>query len=53
LIVQATVGTMAELEQLIHRVAQFGFSKTSIVLSSTIERRVPLRHLETNGKEKG
>ena len=52
-ILQAAVGSMAELEQLINRVAQFGFSKTSIVLSSAIERRVPLGHLEMNGKVKG
>ncbi|MCU1737100.1 MULTISPECIES: Lrp/AsnC family transcriptional regulator [unclassified Pseudomonas] len=52
-ILQAAVGSMAELEQLINRIAQFGFSKTSIVLSSAIERRVPLGHLDMNGKTKG
>ncbi len=52
-ILQAAVGSMAELEQLINRIAQFGFSKTSIVLSSAIERRVPLGHLDMNGKAKG
>ncbi|WP_409302487.1 Lrp/AsnC family transcriptional regulator [Pseudomonas sp. KCJK8993] len=49
-IMQAAVGSMPELEELINRVAQFGFSKTSIVLSSAIERRLPLGHLESNGK---
>jgi Lrp/AsnC family leucine-responsive transcriptional regulator len=31
---------------LINRIATFGFSKTSIVLSSAIEKRVPLGHIE-------
>ena len=43
---KAAVGSMTELEELINRVAKFGFSKTSIVLSSAIEKRVPLGHLE-------
>ena len=38
-IMQAAVGSMPELENLINRVAKFGFSKTSIILSSAIERR--------------
>jgi hypothetical protein len=42
---QAAVGSMPELEELINRIAQFGFSKTSIVLSSAIEKRVPLGRL--------
>jgi Lrp/AsnC family leucine-responsive transcriptional regulator len=41
---------MPELEELINRIATFGFSKTSIVLSSAIEKRVPLGQLEGNGK---
>ena len=41
-IMQAAVGSMPELEELINHVAQFGFSKTSIILSSAVERRVPL-----------
>ncbi len=49
-IMQAAVGSMPELEDLVNRVAQFGFSKTSIVLSSAIERRLPLGHLDGNGK---
>jgi Lrp/AsnC family leucine-responsive transcriptional regulator len=49
-IMQAAVGSMPELEDLINQVAQFGFSKTSIVLSSAIEKRVPLGQLEGNGK---
>lgn len=49
-IMQAAVGSMPELENLINRVAQFGFSKTSIVLSTAIERRMPLGHLDGNGK---
>ena len=49
-IMKAAVGSMPELEELINRVAKFGFSKTSIVLSSAIEKRVPLGHIESNGK---
>ncbi|MFW9080670.1 Lrp/AsnC family transcriptional regulator [Pseudomonas sp. P2757] len=49
-IMKAAVGSMPELEDLINRVAKFGFSKTSIVLSSAIEKRVPLGHIEGNGK---
>ena len=49
-IMQAAVGSMPELEELINRIATFGFSKTSIVLSSAIEKRVPLGHIEGNGK---
>lgn len=45
-IMQAAVGSMPELENLINRIAKFGFSKTSIILSSAIERRVPLAQLE-------
>jgi Lrp/AsnC family transcriptional regulator, leucine-responsive regulatory protein len=52
-IMQAAVGSMPELENLINRVAKFGFSKTSIILSSAIERRVPLAQLESNGKSGG
>ncbi|WP_085707097.1 Lrp/AsnC family transcriptional regulator [Pseudomonas sp. B35(2017)] len=49
-IMQAAVGSMPELEQLIDRVAKFGFSKTSIVLSSAIEKRVPLGQLAQHEK---
>jgi Lrp/AsnC family leucine-responsive transcriptional regulator len=49
-IMQAAVASMPKLEELIDRVAQFGFSKTSIVLSSAVEKRVPLGHIEGNGK---
>lgn len=49
-IMQAAVASMPELEELINRVAKFGFSKTSIVLSSAVEKRVPLGHIESNGK---
>jgi Lrp/AsnC family transcriptional regulator, leucine-responsive regulatory protein len=49
-IMQAAVGSMPELEDLINRVAQFGFSKTSIVLSTAVERRMPLGHLDASGK---
>src|SRR5450830_475136 len=52
-IMQAAVGSMPELESLINRIAKFGFSKTSIILSSAIERRVPLGQLEGNGKSGG
>jgi Lrp/AsnC family leucine-responsive transcriptional regulator len=47
-IMQAAVGSMPQLEDLINRIAQFGFSKTSIVLSTTVDRALPLNHLETN-----
>jgi Lrp/AsnC family leucine-responsive transcriptional regulator len=47
---KAAVGSMTELEELINRVAKFGFSKTSIVLSSAIEKRVPLGQIEGNSK---
>ncbi|MEB2624898.1 Lrp/AsnC family transcriptional regulator [Pseudomonas sp. YuFO8] len=50
-IMQAAVASMPELEELINRIATFGFSKTSIVLSSAIEKRVPLGHIEGNGKQ--
>lgn len=50
-IMQAAVGNMGELEALINRVSQLGFSKTSIILSSAVERRVPLDHLQGNGKK--
>ena len=50
-IMQAAVGSMTELEALINRVSQLGFSKTSIILSSAVERRVPLDHLQVNGKK--
>jgi Lrp/AsnC family leucine-responsive transcriptional regulator len=36
--------------QFIEQIITFGFSKTSIVLSSAIEKRVPLGHIEGNGK---
>jgi len=49
-IMQAAVASMPELEELINHVATFGFSKTSIVLSSAVEKRVPLGHIEGNGK---
>jgi len=50
-IMQAAVGSMGELEALINRVSQLGFSKTSIILSSAVERRVPLDHLQGNSKK--
>ncbi|CAK17445.1 Lrp/AsnC family transcriptional regulator [Pseudomonas entomophila] len=50
-IMQAAVASMGELEALINRVSQLGFSKTSIVLSSAVERRVPLAHLEATPKK--
>lgn len=50
-IMQAALGSMSELETLIDQVAQFGFSKTSIILSSAIEQRVPLGHLGQPGRK--
>ncbi|AIZ34253.1 Lrp/AsnC family transcriptional regulator [Pseudomonas sp. K1(2024)] len=45
-IMQAAVASMPELEALINQVSQLGFSKTAIILSSAVERRVPLDHLK-------
>lgn len=50
-IMQAAVTSMGELEALINRVSQLGFTKTSIILSSAVARRVPLGHLDSNGKK--
>ncbi len=50
-IMQAAVTSMGELEALINRVSQLGFTKTSIILSSAVARRVPLGHLGGNGKK--
>ncbi|AMA44603.1 Lrp/AsnC family transcriptional regulator [Pseudomonas monteilii] len=47
----AAVGSMEELETVIDQIAQFGFSKTSIILSSPIEQRVPLEHLLQAGRK--
>ncbi|MNO03174.1 hypothetical protein D3C81_2237980 [compost metagenome] len=47
---RGAVASMIELEDLINRVARFGSSKTSIVLSSAFEKRVPLGQLEGNAK---
>ncbi|MDX9665379.1 Lrp/AsnC family transcriptional regulator [Pseudomonas sp. P5_152] len=49
-IMRGAVASMIELEDLINRVARFGSSKTSIVLSSAFEKRVPLGQLEGNAK---
>lgn len=46
-IMRAAVDSMPHLEDLINRVAQFGFSKTSIILSTAVERSLPLNHLVT------
>ncbi|WDY58638.1 Lrp/AsnC family transcriptional regulator [Pseudomonas sp. PSKL.D1] len=50
-IMQAAVASMNELEALINRVSLLGFSKTSIILSSAVERRVPLEQLNASGKK--
>lgn len=50
-IMQAAVASMTELEALINRVSQLGFSKTSIILSSAVQRRIPLDHLQGTGKK--
>lgn len=44
-IMRAAVDSMEHLEQLLDRVARFGFSKTSIVLSTPVDRRLPAGHL--------
>lgn len=49
-IMLAAVGSMPQLEDLINRIAQFGFSKTSIVLSTAVDRPLPLNHLGIAGK---
>jgi Lrp/AsnC family leucine-responsive transcriptional regulator len=45
-IMRAAVDSMPHLEDLINRIAQFGFSKTSIILSTAVERNLPLNHLQ-------
>lgn len=49
-IMRGAVASMIELEALINRVARFGSSKTSIVLSSAFDKRVPLAQLESSGR---
>jgi Lrp/AsnC family leucine-responsive transcriptional regulator len=46
-IMRAAVDSMPQLEDLINRIAQFGFSKTSIILSTAVQRSVPLNYLQT------
>ncbi|MBC3957196.1 Lrp/AsnC family transcriptional regulator [Pseudomonas triticifolii] len=50
-IMRAAVDSMPHLEDLINRIAQFGFSKTSIVLSTGVERSLPSGHLAPQGKQ--
>ncbi|SHN13951.1 Lrp/AsnC family transcriptional regulator, leucine-responsive regulatory protein [Pseudomonas asturiensis] len=50
-IMRAAVDSMPHLEDLINRIAQFGFSKTSIVLSTGVERSLPSGHLQPQGKQ--
>ncbi|QHF05071.1 MULTISPECIES: Lrp/AsnC family transcriptional regulator [Pseudomonas syringae group] len=50
-IMRAAVDSMPHLEDLINRIAQFGFSKTSIVLSTGVERSLPSGHLVPQGKQ--
>lgn len=44
-IMRAAVDSMPHLEDLINRIAKFGFSKTSIVLSTAVERSLPSDYL--------
>ncbi len=50
-IMRAAVDSMPHLEDLINRIAQFGFSKTSIVLSTAVERSLPSGHLVPQGRQ--
>ncbi|KPW29640.1 Transcription regulator AsnC [Pseudomonas amygdali pv. mellea] len=50
-IMRAAVDSMPHLEDLINRIARFGFSKTSIVLSTAVERSLPADYLTSNGKQ--
>lgn len=50
-IMRAAVDSMPHLEDLINRIAQFGFSKTSIVLSTAVERSLPSGHLAPQGRQ--
>lgn len=50
-IMRAAVDSMPHLEDLINRIAQFGFSKTSIILSTAVQRRVPLNHLQPQARQ--
>lgn len=43
--------SMPHLEDLINRIARFGFSKTSIVLSTAVERSLPADYLTSNGNQ--
>lgn len=45
-IMRAAVDSMEHLEQLLDRVASYGVSKTSMVLSTPIERSLPVGHLD-------
>lgn len=45
LIMRAAVDSMEHLEQLLDRVSSYGVSKTSMVLSTPIERSLPVDHL--------
>ena len=47
LIMRAAVDSMEHLEQLLDRVSSYGVSKTSMVLSTPIERSLPVGHLDT------
>ncbi|RRV06221.1 Lrp/AsnC family transcriptional regulator [Pseudomonas sp. v388] len=51
-IMRAAVDSMPHLEDLINRIAQFGFSKTSIILSTSVERSLPLNHLQVQVKSR-
>ena len=41
LLIQAAVASMPELQDLIDRIGQFGATKTSLILSTPFEQRVP------------
>ncbi|WP_295476373.1 Lrp/AsnC family transcriptional regulator [uncultured Pseudomonas sp.] len=44
-IMRAAVDSMEHLEDLLDRITRYGFSKTSMVLSTPVDRRLPAGHL--------
>jgi Lrp/AsnC family leucine-responsive transcriptional regulator len=49
-LMKAAVASMAELQELIDQLSQYGASKTSLVLSTPFQRRLPAPLLTSNGK---
>ncbi|PAU65001.1 MULTISPECIES: Lrp/AsnC family transcriptional regulator [Pseudomonas] len=49
---KAAVGSMPELQDLLDRLSQYGASKTSLILSTPFQRRLPATLQNGNGQEK-